>query len=155
VWIALPVVPREVYARHQEAWPHDEFAEEIGWRELAEQVAAVHRGLPPGERERAVLFTDSYGEAAALELLAPRYGLPTVTSGHNNYALWGPPETDVVIAVAWSRRRLDAAFAEVEEVARVTNRLGIVNESSQQTIYVCRRPRRPWAELWPELRFFV
>ncbi|HEX2164202.1 MAG TPA: hypothetical protein VHM02_09655 [Thermoanaerobaculia bacterium] len=118
-------------------------------------MAAAVAALPPDERRRAALFTDSYGEAAALEVLGPRFGLPRVTSGHNNYHLWGPPDTDVVVAVAWERDRLDRAFAEVVEVAPVTNRLGVENESSHQTIYVCRRPRRPWAELWEELGFYV
>lgn len=155
VWIVLPVVPREVFARHQEAWPHEEFREELGWEDLAAQVTAALATLPEDERRRAAIFTESYGEAAALEVLGPRFGLPRVTSGHNNYFLWGPPETDVVVAVAWGRERLDRAFAEVVEVAPVTNRWGVANESSQQAIYVCRRPRAPWSELWPALGFYV
>jgi 4-amino-4-deoxy-L-arabinose transferase-like glycosyltransferase len=155
LWIGLPIVPREVFARHHDKWPHKEFNEQFGWEELAAQVAAVYRALPEAERARAGLFTESYGEAAALDLFGPRHGLPRATSGHNNYHFWGPPETDIVIAVAWSRRRLDRVFGEVEEAARITNALGIPNESSSQTIFICRRPLRPWPEIWEALRFFV
>lgn len=155
LWVVLPVLPRETFARNQDKLPHQELHEQFGWEDLAAQVAAVHRALPEPERRRAEVMTESYGEAAALTVLAPRYGLPRVTSAHNSFAFWGPPDTDVVIAVAWSDRRLRSAFGEVEEVARITNSLGIRNQSSSQTIYVCRRPLRPWPELWRELRFYV
>jgi hypothetical protein len=155
VWLVLPVVPREVFARHQDAWPHREFREMFGWEELAVQVAAVYDALPPEERERAGLLTDSYGEAAALDLHGPRHGLPRATSAHNSYFYWGPPDTEVVIAVAWSDETLRRHFAAVREVAAITNRLGIVNESARQRIYVCRGPLRPWPEIWREMRSFV
>lgn len=154
-WLVLPVMPREIFARHQDAWPHQEFREMFGWDDLAAQVAAVYHALPQDERQRAGLLTDSYGEAAALDVLGPRYGLPRATSPHNSYYHWGPPDTDVVIAVAWSATTLQQHFAAVQEIGPVTNRLGIVNESAQQRIYVCRGPLRPWPEIWRALRSFV
>jgi 4-amino-4-deoxy-L-arabinose transferase-like glycosyltransferase len=155
VWMVLPVVPREVFARHQDAWPHKEFREMFGWEELAAQVETVYRELPAAERARATLLTESYGEAAALELFGPAHGLPRVFCGHNNYFYWGPPTSDVLVAVAWSRARLEPLFEEVVEIAPLSNKLGIVNESSCQQVFVCRRPRRPWPELWAALRSFV
>jgi hypothetical protein len=155
VWMVLPLVPRDMFARHQEAWPHKEYREMFGWDELAVQVAAVYHSLPESDRTRAGLMTDSYGEAAALDLFGPRHGLPRATSAHNTYYYWGPPDTDVVVVIAWSRRRLDRLFGDVNEVRRISNAQGIVNESAQQKIFVCRRPLRPWPEIWAALRSFV
>jgi 4-amino-4-deoxy-L-arabinose transferase-like glycosyltransferase len=155
LWLILPVLPRHVFAAHQDKLPHKEFHEEFGWDDLAAQVATVYRALPDDERARARIMTESYGEAAALDVLGPRHDLPRVTSPHNSYYFWGHPDTDVVIAIAWSRRRLDAVFEDVREVARVTNSLDIRNQSSSQTIYICRRPLKPWPQIWEELRFFV
>ena len=155
LWIVLPVLPQEVFARHQHKLPHKEFHEQFGWEELASQVAEVYRSLPEDERRRAQVMTESYGEAAALDVLGARHDLPRVTSPHNHYYFWGPPETDVVVAVAWSRTRLDRVFGAVEEAARITNTAGVVNQSASQTIYICRRPLKPWPEIWRELRFFV
>lgn len=58
--------------------------ETIGWPEFADSVAAVHRGLPPAERDRAVMLTANYGEAGALARYGPARGLPRAYSGHNS-----------------------------------------------------------------------
>jgi 4-amino-4-deoxy-L-arabinose transferase-like glycosyltransferase len=155
IWIVLPVLPRATFARHQDRLPHKELHEEFGWEDLADQVAAVYRSLPAEDRGRTTIMTEAYGEAAALDVLGSRRGLPRVTSPHNSYYFWGPPDTDVVIAIAWSRRRLDRVFGEVEEAARISNALGVANQSSAQAIYICRRPLKPWPEIWRELRSFV
>lgn len=47
------------------------FADMFGWRELAEVVGKAYAALPPEERKRAVFFGRNYGEAAAVDVLAP------------------------------------------------------------------------------------
>lgn len=155
IGIMLPLVSRETYAAHQDAWPHQEFAETIGWESLAADVARAFDALPAPERARAGLYADAYGEAAALDVLGARLGLPRATSGHNSYYLWGPPDTDVVVAVAGSRASLGRIFEDVEEVSPVASVSGVRNEASTKSIFICRRPRLPWPELWPLLKGFV
>lgn len=155
LWMTLPVVPRETFAARQDAWPHKEYHEMFGWQDLAAQVALVYDALPDEDRRRASLLTDAYGEAAALELFGPALGLPRVASGHDSYYFWGPPDSDVVVAVAWSGEYLERFFADVRKVAPVTNALGIRNEASAKAIFVCRNPRQPWNTLWPLLRGFI
>jgi hypothetical protein len=53
--------------------------ETFGWPELADAVERVAQRLPPAERRRAVVFTDSYGEAGALARYGPDRGLPPCT----------------------------------------------------------------------------
>jgi hypothetical protein len=51
-------------------------------------VHAALAALPPDLRARTWVFAANYGEAAAVDVLAPN-AHPTL-SGHNQYWLWGP-----------------------------------------------------------------
>ena len=73
--------------------------------------------LPPEDRARCANLAGNYGEAAAIDLLGPKYGLPRAVSGHNNYYLWGPPSADrsVVITVGESAKEIGTLCRDVEE----------------------------------------
>ena len=96
------------------------FADQLGWEERVEAVAAAWRELAPEERSRALIFTTNYGRAAAIELLGARRGLPQPISGHNQYFLWGlpPGEHDIVLAVGGRAEDHARTFAEVRVVGR-------------------------------------
>lgn len=94
------------------------FSDEMGWRELEKQVAAVYRALPPDERSKAAILAADYGEAAAIDVYGRRDGLPPALSGEDQYWLWGTHGYDgsVIIHIngsvaAWRRfcDRLDVA----------------------------------------------
>lgn len=148
----LPLLPAD---RLDAVTPvNKEFSEMVGWTDLADQVAAVYRGLPPDEQSHAVIFTGDYGEAGSLDLYGPARGLPRVYSGHNSYADWGPPSdgSDVVIVVG-----IDPAYltwcTDVEPVASITNSAGIENGEQGQSLSVCRSMNTAWSALWPTLRW--
>ena len=148
----LPLLPAD---RLDAVTPvNKEFSEMVGWPDLADQVAAVYRGLPPDEQSRAVIFTGDYGEAGSLELYGPARGLPPVYSGHNSYADWGPPPdgSDVVIVVGIDPARL-AWCADAETVGSITNSAGIENGEEGQPLTVCRAMTTGWSALWPTLRW--
>jgi 4-amino-4-deoxy-L-arabinose transferase-like glycosyltransferase len=63
-------------------------ADRLGWHELASDVARVFRGLPVEEQRSAVIVSTNYGEAGALELFGPEFGLPPVFASHNSYHSW-------------------------------------------------------------------
>ncbi|PWU55550.1 hypothetical protein DLJ47_09430 [Micromonospora sp. S4605] len=125
--------------------------ETIGWPAFADSLATVHRGLPAGQRARAVILTGNYGEAGAVARYGPARGLPAAYSGHNSMADFGrPPENaDVVIAVGWQRPdRLRGWFTEVTLAGRVDQRVEVDNDENGGPIWVCRGLRRPWAQFW-------
>ncbi|MGQ5262610.1 glycosyltransferase family 39 protein [Micromonospora sp. ZYX-F-536] len=125
--------------------------ETIGWPAFADSVAAVHRGLPPEERSRAVILTGNYGEAGALARYGPARDLPRAYSGHNSMVDFGrPPESaDVVIVVGWERSDpLTAWFHECAPAGRVDQRVEVDNDENGGPIFVCRELRRPWAQIW-------
>jgi hypothetical protein len=65
-------------------------ADHLGWVSLTHTVERVSADLPPAQRAQACVLASNYGEAGALQQLAPPGRLPPVISGHNNYYLWGP-----------------------------------------------------------------
>ncbi|MGC4814371.1 ArnT family glycosyltransferase [Micromonospora sp. DT228] len=148
--LLLPVLPAERLPGFVVDVNYDA-GETIGWPAFADSVAAVHRGLPPEERPRAVILTSNYGEAGALARYGPVRELPQAYSGHNSMVDFGQPPAgaDVVIAVGWERPEpLTAWFDECTLAGRVDQRVEVDNDENDGPIHVCRGLRRPWAQIW-------
>jgi hypothetical protein len=130
------------------------FSYEFGWRELAASVGGVYASLPASDRAKAAIFTSSYGEAAAIDVLGS--GLPPALSGNNQYYLWGPRGYDgsVVIAVDVD----PAVWSGWCDSARVASRYGespyVMPREHERPIVVCRGLHPPLAQLWPKLKFY-
>ncbi|MEI6682274.1 MAG: glycosyltransferase family 39 protein [Bacteroidota bacterium] len=94
-------------------------ADRIGWRELTAEVARVYRSLPEKERQNCVIISTNYGEAGALELYGPEFGLPAVYATHNSFHSWGPPSDTVktYIAVCIDEDDARKRFTSLEQVA--------------------------------------
>ncbi len=148
--LLLPTLPPDRLPGFVVAVNYDA-GETIGWPAFADSLAAVHRALPDGERQRAVILTGNYGEAGAVARYGPQRGLPAAYSGHNSMADFGrPPDTaDVVVAVGWQRPEpLRAWFADVTLAGRVDQRVDVDNDENGGPIWVCRGLKRPWAQIW-------
>lgn len=141
---ALPVLPVK-HAGVVVAVNYD-VGETIGWPDLVEQIAAVHRTLPPG----SAILTGNYGLAGAVDRYGPDRGLSRAYSGHNGYAAWGPPQTSTVLAVGIDPAVLGRAFTSVEPAGVLRNRWDIDNDEDGTQLYVCTGPRSTWVELWSE-----
>jgi hypothetical protein len=132
------------------------FADRFGWDEMAAAVAEVYHSLPAADQATACLFTGNYGEAGALEFYAPRYGLPHVISGHNNYFIWGPDgcsgET-VILVGAGDLKDLRRVFSDVQEMSRTHCEYCMPYENNLP-IYVAHGLNAPLKELWPGVKSF-
>jgi hypothetical protein len=64
-------------------------SDRFGWPQMVEGFAARYNALPPDVRTRTAIFCGNYGEASAVNILGPKFGLPTAISGHQNYFYWG------------------------------------------------------------------
>jgi hypothetical protein len=132
------------------------FADRLGWEEMAAAVAEAYDSLPAADRASACIFAGNYGEAGALEFYGPRYGLPHVISGHNNYYIWGPNdctgETAVVIGVA-DAEDLRQVFADVEQVSQTHCDYCMPYEDNLP-IYVAHGLKTPLKQLWPSAKSF-
>jgi hypothetical protein len=120
-------------------------------------VAAAWSTIPAAERRHAVIFTRSYGEAGAVDLLGRRHGLPRAYSGHNAYSQWrrpGPNQTRVLLI--GSQPGADAApyFTGCTVAGRVDNNARVDNQEQGLPILSCRAPRDGWAASWTHLTHY-
>lgn len=132
--------------------------EEIGWPELAQQVAQVRDSLPPEDRTHLAILVSNYGEAGALHLYGPQYGLPEVISGINSYWAngYGDPPPQVLIVLGHSEGYTERNFVSCRFEGPVTNPYGVKNEETEDYpgIFVCRGLKRSWPEFWQDERHF-
>ncbi len=146
--IALPLLPpgdaAPAVAMNADA------GETIGWPELVHDVSRVYWSVGG----QAVILTENYGEAGAVDRYGPGLGLPSAYSGHNGFADWGPPPVRLrrAIAVGFAASSLRQWFGICITAARVRNDAGISNEEERAPIEICSEPRLPWSTLWPKLR---
>ena len=88
--------------------------------------AGAYNSLPPDVRLRTPVFGQNYGQAGAIDLFGPKYGIPegSAISGHQSYYLWGPHgyTGESVIVMAERPERLAEIFTTFRKVARVWNR---------------------------------
>jgi hypothetical protein len=131
--------------------------EQIGWPELVATVNGVFQQLPPEERAHAQILTANWGEAGAVDSLGEKYGLPHAISGQDSYFLWGPgdPNAMTYITVGFPAGRLTPYFGEVTPIATITNALGAPNQEQGRPVLICRAPRVPLAQVWPEFKRYI
>jgi 4-amino-4-deoxy-L-arabinose transferase-like glycosyltransferase len=100
--IMLTILPPDKYTAYAEHFGANKIKSEkftsplpqylsdrFGWPQMVEGFATRYNALPPDVRARTTIFCGNYGEASAVNVLGPKYGLPTAISGHQNYFYWG------------------------------------------------------------------
>jgi hypothetical protein len=132
------------------------FADRFGWEEMAVTMGKIYHSLPAEDQARACIFTENYGEAAALEFYREKYGLPPIISGHNNYYLWGPQNCtgEVLLFFSWGTvPELQPAFEQVEQVGVFTCQYCMPFENNSP-ILLARGMKTPMEQAWPTVKFF-
>jgi 4-amino-4-deoxy-L-arabinose transferase-like glycosyltransferase len=136
----------------------DNFIEEIGWTDLVATVARVYETLPAAERSGTGIIVGNYGEAGAINLFGPKYGLPSVISGTNSnwYRSYPANEPQTLITIGLDDDFLKDHFEHCELAAHNTNSFGVINEESRDhpDIYLCHHLLQPWPEFWPHFQRF-
>ncbi len=152
MFIALPLLPPSTMSALDAT---GELGETVGWPELVDQVAGVYASIPADVRPETVIFTGSYGEAGAIDVLGPDRDLPGAYSGHNHYWLWGPPnEHGPVIATGYVDDVMKRICPDFEKVDTIANPYGVENEEAGLPIYLCLDPDRRLADIWDSIRHF-
>ncbi|MGW3243693.1 glycosyltransferase family 39 protein [Streptomyces sp. NPDC001070] len=154
--LSLPVLPPGALSVVNAV--NEEQGEQIGWPQLAEAVADAWSGIPAGDRARAVVLAQNYGEAGALDHYGPRLGLPAPYSAHMSFADWGPPPDSATGPVLLVRQEnaggVERHFTGCRRVGRVDNGQDVDNEEQHAAIVLCTGPKGRWSQLWPALRHY-
>ena len=158
VSFTLPIAPVNSAWAQRAFKVNGDFREEIGWPELVETIAQIRDSLPAEDRARLGILASNYGEAGAVNLYGPRYGLPRVISGVNSFWQrgYGDPPPQTVIVVGEHLDFLETKFETCTLAAQTWNRFGIGNEETldHPDIFVCRNLRTSWPDFWKTHRHF-
>jgi len=149
----LGIAPPKTEVRHEGPLPQY-LGDQFGWEQLVKQVAEIYHSLPAEEQKQTSIFASNYGEAGALNLFGPSYGLPQAICAHQTHYFWGPPDFDgdTFIWLQWDREWLEPLFESVEQAGEHSHPWGMAEEN--RPIYLCRGLQVPLSQLWPELKLW-
>jgi 4-amino-4-deoxy-L-arabinose transferase-like glycosyltransferase len=147
--LLLPVSSEHHLANSSLPEDREDWAEEVGWPELAGQAATAYRangGSGP-------VVTGDYGEAGAIDLYGRKLGLPRALSHYVTHRYWGPgryASARTALLVGFEPPQVARLCRSHRVAAQIRNHLGIHNEEWGQTIVACRLRAR-LGELWSQV----
>jgi hypothetical protein len=138
------------------------YADQFGWPEMVDSIAAVYKKLTPEEQAHCIIFVRNYGEAGAIDFFGGKYGLPNALCGHNSYWYWGPGDRSGDVAIVIGRSRdlqdnlsdLGSVYKHVE-LAGTTNAKYCMPYENGKMIFICKGMNTTVQKIWPKLRFFI
>ncbi len=144
---ALGIRPRKAEVHHEGPLPQP-MGDQFGWEELTREVAQIYNSLPPELRARTGIIAGNYGEAGAIDLFGPRYGLPTAIADHQNHYYWGPPQRsyDAFIVIQWDQDDVERLCTSWERPVDHYHPYGMGEEN--RPIYLCRSPKFDLRDRW-------
>jgi hypothetical protein len=164
--LVLPLLPPEQYVAYEKAVGITPPKTEVAHRGSLPQLFGDQFGMggtrgrrgphlpraPREEQAKAAIFANNYGEAGAVNLFGPKYGLPRAISAHQSHYFWGPQgyTGEVLIVLQDRRERMEEACTSVERAGEHFHPWGMAEENGP--IFVCRGLKWPLAEVWPKLK---
>ena len=129
------------------------YADQFGFKEIADEVAVAWNQIPANERADCAVFGQDYGQAGAVDFFGRVQGIPPALSGDRTYYLWGPRghSGSCMIVIDDSRENLERLFDQVEYVGTsVENRYAL---ESPTPVFICKGKKFVSLEnLWPKLK---
>jgi dolichyl-phosphate-mannose-protein mannosyltransferase len=121
--------------------------DQFGWPELVQDVAKVYDSVPAQERPLTGIWAGNYGEAGAVNLWGPQYGLPRAYSRHQTHWYWGPPPVVYrnLIVIQWSLDDVKDNCTSYEAFPH-ESQWGMAEENTP--IYLCRGVRFNIQQIW-------
>ena len=135
-----------------------DYREEMGWPELVQEVAKIRDTLTPEERAHLGIIGTNYGEAGAVNLYGPQYGLPRAISGINYFWQrgYGDPAPQTLIVIGLDQDEVAEHFESCRLAGHTWNRYGVKNEETEDhpDIFVCGPPKQGWPTFWKHFRYY-
>jgi hypothetical protein len=129
-------------------------SDRFGWQQMVQGFAVRYNALPPDERARTAIFCRNYGEAGAVDILGPQYGLPSAISGHQNYFYWGWNNYtgESVLTLGDHREDYTDTYAEVIDLGAFD--APWIMDHEHHHYFWLRHRKRPYADDWPQFKFW-
>jgi len=129
-------------------------SDRFGWPEMVQGFAARYNALPPEIRSGTAIFCHDYGEAGAVDILGPRYGLPAAISGHESFYFWGwnGYTGDSVLTLGNNRDEFTKDYAEVIDLGAFDPAWAM--DRLHEHYFWLRHRKQPFAADWEQLKFW-
>lgn len=129
-------------------------SDRFGWPEMVEGFATRYNALPPAVRAHTAIFCGNYGEASAVNVLGPKYGLPTAISGHVNYFFWGwnGYTGESVLTLGNDARDYTNNYAEVVDLGPFD--APWIMDHEHHHYFWLRNRKRTYAAEWPAFKYW-
>jgi hypothetical protein len=129
------------------------YADQFGWREIADEAVVAWNRIPISERPDCGIFAQDYGQAGAIDFFDRSKGLPPTLSGHQTWFLWGPRGNsgNCMIVLDDSREVLEGLWEHVDYVGTSADNPYALEK--QIDFFICKGKKfGSLAQLWPELK---
>ena len=166
--VTLSILPPETYLRYTAIFnPNSSRSEKFtsplpqilsdrfGWTEMVRGFAVRYNALPAEVRAQTGIFCGNYGEASAVNILGPSYGLPAAISGHQNYFYWGwnNYSGESILILGRDRNDYTDSYEEVVDLGAFDNPWSMDFEQHLHYFWLHHR-KRPYAQDWERLRYW-
>jgi hypothetical protein len=131
------------------ALPQD-YADMIGWEELANNVIKLYTALPVEEQSKCYIYGENYGQAGAIRYYGIRSGLPEPISFHGGFIFWAPENVDDIKYLIYINDEIEGIKDYFEEIERYN---GITNPYARESglpVYLCRNPNPNFTKLYKD-----
>ncbi len=127
-------------------------SDRFGWPQMVQGFASRYNALPPDLRSKTGIFCSNYGEASAVNILGPAYGLPTAISGHVNYYYWGWNNYtgESMLTLGNNPADYKDLYDEVIDLGPFDNPWTM--DFEHRHYFWLRHRKRPFSEDWPSLK---
>jgi hypothetical protein len=165
--VVLTILPPEKYTAYTDRFGPNEvnfdkftsplpqiLSDRFGWPQMVEGFASRYNALPPDIRAHTAIFCGNYGEASAVNVLGPKYGLPTAISGHQNYFYWGWNNYtgESVLTLGNDVRDYTDTYAEVIDLGPFD--APWIMDQEHHHYFWLRNRKRTYEADWPEFKYW-
>lgn len=131
------------------------YADRFGWHQMVRKFTSIYNSLPPDQRAVTGIYVGNYGEASAINLFGPKYGLPVAISGHQSYWMWGPHGYTGQEMIIFN----GATLAEVKPYYDSCVVAGQLDAQwsmpwEKGTIFLCKGRHGTYASDWKDFKFY-
>jgi hypothetical protein len=150
--ITSPVYPDSVRMEKYTSPLPQILSDRFGWTQMVQGFADRYYALPPDVRSKTGIFCSNYGEASAVNVIGPKFGLPAAISGHVNYSFWGWNDYsgESMLALGDNPADYTDTYQEVIDLGPFDNPWSMSYE--HRRYYWLRHRKRPYSQDWPSIK---